>query len=89
MSGEHTALPDVLKHFHGQLTAATVAAYVPRAEQSGDVHLAVYDYAREEMYVGLGIFDAAAGAFAPGGKAYERPLLRFSLQALWNEERPE
>lgn len=50
-------------------------------EQTGDMHVAVFDWNNEFMYVSnAGLADANGNA----QPAYDRPFLRFDMGALWN-----
>lgn len=50
-------------------------------EQTGDMHVAVYDWNNLYMYVSnAGLADANGNA----QPAYDRPFLRFDMGALWN-----
>lgn len=50
-------------------------------EQTGDMHVAVYDWNNLFMYVSNAGLSDANGNAQP---AYDRPFLRFDMGALWN-----
>ena len=75
------ALYNVLSQLYGKLDGETMAKYVPLAEKSGDVHLAVYDFNKGMTYVAKGVVNAN-GDFTR--KAYESPVLSFINDDLWN-----
>jgi hypothetical protein len=75
---------DLVKDWYGNLTAVNVAQQLPRAMQTGDVHIAVYDLGpNRQLSVALGQVNADTGAFIK--KAYQAPYLRWNLEDLWNQ----
>jgi hypothetical protein len=76
-------LPDLVKQYYGNLSAVNIVQNIPRLTQSGDVHIAVYDYGQQMAYVAQGITDAK-GDFIR--YAYESPFLRWSMSALWGQK---
>jgi len=51
-------------------------------EQTGDMHIAVFDWGNKQMYVSnAGLADVNGNAVP----AYDRPFLRFDMEALWNQ----
>ena len=64
---------------------------MPRATRSGDVHIAVYDFApgSESAYFAIGSTDVNGTYDGPGGRqACDAPFVRFRSKALWSEVRP-
>ena len=64
---------------------------MPRLTQSGDVHIAVYDFDPQapSLYVALGSTSANGTYDGPGGrKACDAPYVRFAADALWAEPPP-
>jgi len=75
----------------GRITSRFVAQNVPRLTQSGDVHIAVYDFDPQapSLYVALGSTSANGTYDGPGGrKACDAPYVRFAADALWAEPPP-
>ena len=74
-SGE-PCMNDIVKAAYGALDGRALAQYVAAGEQTGDMHLATYDWAADELIV--------ANASPDGTQlAYDAPLVRFSMSALW------
>ena len=70
----------------GKVTAETIAQNVPRYTQSGDVHIAVYDWDRTDptLLVALGSTSANGTYVGTGGRsAWAAPFVRFPMKALW------
>ena len=44
-------MTNLLEKWYGNLTAVNVATELPRAMQTGDLHIAVYDFGNEVTYV--------------------------------------
>jgi hypothetical protein len=82
-----TTMSTLLAQMHGQMTGLAIAERVPRAIQSGDVHLAVYDFHLQKSWVATGVTNDV-GAYEPGGMAFERPLVEFSWNDLFDEPPP-
>ncbi|KAJ9457972.1 Protein dcd1B [Diplonema papillatum] len=84
------AMYNALKMFPGNLTGLNIAQNVPRLTRSGDVHLAVFDFAEEQVYMGFGLTNANWTSYGvdDAGMACYRPLLRFSMPSFWSEKRP-
>lgn len=80
-------LPEHLQKLTGTLDGDTMAKEVPRMHQTGDVHIAVYDFAAREAIISIGITDTD-GNYATGMKAYERPYLKFKMDDLWSVAKP-
>jgi len=73
-------LPALIKQMYGNMSALNVAQNIPRLTQSGDVHIAVYDFGKQEVYVSRGLTNAT-GDFIQ--YAYEAPFLRWNMSSLW------
>jgi hypothetical protein len=78
-------LPNLLQAAYGNLDMPHTA-YVNAAHETGDLHVAVYDFDLEapKLWVSAGRVDAH-GDYGPGGawKACFRPYLYFALSDLW------
>lgn len=85
--GTTGTLPVGLEDFWGNLTMAN-SRMVLQSHQTGDQHIAMYDFGNEQMLVSIGRINED-GDYGPVGgdlsswKAYNRPYLQFSLQDLW------
>jgi len=89
--GPSGTLPTALKDFVGKINpenSRTIVQY----HQTGDVHIAVYDYGQREMHVSIGRINHN-GLYGPElepeseqneWKAYNRPYVNFNLDDLWN-----
>eukprot|EP00349_Pseudokeronopsis_sp_Brazil_P006323 CAMPEP_0202971564 /NCGR_PEP_ID=MMETSP1396-20130829/28371_1 /ASSEMBLY_ACC=CAM_ASM_000872 /TAXON_ID= /ORGANISM="Pseudokeronopsis sp., Strain Brazil" /LENGTH=464 /DNA_ID=CAMNT_0049701063 /DNA_START=25 /DNA_END=1419 /DNA_ORIENTATION=+ len=86
--GPTGTLPTALKDFWGNITnenAKTITHY----HQTGDVHIASYDFENSVMYVAIGKVNKD-GQYGPEGssdmsqwKAHARPYIKFDLNDLW------
>mmetsp|Transcript_5090 Transcript_5090/g.6452 ORF Transcript_5090/g.6452 Transcript_5090/m.6452 type:complete len:480 (+) Transcript_5090:59-1498(+) len=79
-----TTLPTLLAKYYGNMTMDNTRDIV-RTHETGDLHIAVYDYGNPTMWVSVGRINAA-GDFGPDGhmwKACYRPYLQFDLAQLW------
>jgi hypothetical protein len=86
--GPNGSLPTVLTDLYGQISLETTKT-VTQYHQSGDVHIASYDYAKKEMNLAIGRINKE-GRYQPEGgkddsewKAYNRPYFHFNLEDLW------
>lgn len=81
--GVNGTLPTALQDMWGDLTTEN-ARVVAQYHETGDVHIATYDYGKSEMLVALGRIDEK-GNYGNDNewKAYNRPYLRFNLNDLW------
>lgn len=84
---------DVMHWLYGNLTGISMAQYVTALDQTGDMHIAIYDYGQGQLYIS----NASPSGWVPGvGKpspgtssgadvipAYARPFLRFDVVSLW------
>jgi hypothetical protein len=85
--GATGTLPTALNDFHGNITLETTKTIL-QFHQTGDLHIAAYNFGSKEMYMALGKTNEN-GEYGPVGgdlnswKAYNRPYLKFSLEELW------
>jgi hypothetical protein len=85
--GTTGTLPVGLQDFWGNLTTAN-SRIVLQSHQTGDQHIAMYDFGNEQMLVSIGRINEE-GNYGPidgdlsSWKAYNRPYLQFNLQDLW------
>jgi hypothetical protein len=61
---------------------------VLQSHETGDQHIAMYDFGKEQMLVSIGRINEDGNYGPVGGdlkswKAYNRPYLIFNLQDLW------
>lgn len=73
---------DVFHWLYGTVNATDLYQYVAALEETGDMHIAVYDFASSTMYVS----NASPGDGHGNGvvPAYNRPFLQFNMTQLWN-----
>ncbi len=82
----NACLPALMDEFHGQLTPEVVIRNVTALHRTGDMHIAVMDFAGRNLYVSnAAVYDEAAGSAQP---AYDRSFVQVSMDALWNEPKP-
>jgi len=85
--GATGSLPTGLTDFYGNISCE-VNKIIVQNHQTGDLHIASYDYTQKVMYVAIGRINRD-GEYGPEGgdtsawKAYNRPHLKFSLPDLW------
>lgn len=75
----------------GKVTATAIAQTLPRYTQSGDVHIAVYDWDHDEpaLLVAIGTTSANNTYVGKGGRpAWAAPFVRFPMKALWAQAPP-
>jgi hypothetical protein len=84
-SADATSLPDLLAAAYGALNVVTTVA-VAAGHETGDLHIAIYDYNLEnpKLWLSVGRIDAS-GSFGPDGKAWKacfRPYLAYAINDL-------
>lgn len=69
---------DLLHAAYGNITGLLTLQYVTALEQTGDMHIAVFDFGADRLFV--------ANA-APGGAqlAYDATFVEFTMSSLWAE----
>lgn len=82
----HPDMPALVQEYYGKLDAKTVAQNFPRGMQSGDVHVAVYDFSKSEVMFSFGTTDGPTGNYTR--KACNAPFVRFGMESLWSEKKP-
>lgn len=70
--------------YHGNITAQVIMQNIVSIVQTGDLHVAVYDYAAQWMYVANARKDGASGPF----NAYDRPFVGLDMAKAWAEPAP-
>jgi isopenicillin-N N-acyltransferase like protein len=78
-------LGSLLQKYYGNLDAVKILQYVAPVHQSGDMHLAVYDYAQNYMYVASASPVPANGDASQVIPAYNRPFIRLDMASLFQE----
>jgi isopenicillin-N N-acyltransferase like protein len=76
----------LMQKYYGTLDAEVAIRQVAAVFQTGDMHVAVYDYTKNFMYV-----SNASPANATGGgviPAYDRPYVRLDMASLFAEPHP-
>ena len=81
---DNRMLADALRRHHGRLSAATTISDVTSYVRTGDLHIAIYDYANDTMYVATARQDGGSGPLV----AYQRQFTALDMAALWAVERP-
>jgi hypothetical protein len=79
-----TTLPNLLLNYNGNMTMENTKTIVATHE-TGDLHIAVYDYGTATMWFSVGRINAI-GDFGPDGKIWKacyRPYLQYNLADLW------
>lgn len=81
-------LPTALSDFYGNISCET-SKIIAQFHQTGDVHVATYDFTNKWMYLAIGRINHE-GTYQPYGsddtnawKAYNRPYLKFDLNDFW------
>lgn len=86
--GPNGTLPTALTDYYGNISLETTKI-ITQYHQTGDVHIASYDFTTSEMYVAIGRVNAHGDYHPPESddnnvwKAYNRPYLKFSLDDLF------
>jgi len=80
----NTILSQQFEQYYGKITPEIAISYFTAVEQSGDNHLAYYDFTNGFLYV------AFAAPFNVGGPvgAYARQFTKFNITTFWNEKPP-
>eukprot|EP01034_Spumella_vulgaris_P036469 gene36469-44978_t len=76
--GVNGSLPTGILDFWGRISQET-AKTITQAHETGDLHIASYDFTAKLMYVKYG----PEGGDTNIWKAYNRPYLKFDLNDLW------
>lgn len=86
--GATGTLPTALTDFYGNIDLET-SKVITQFHQTGDLHIASYDFTAGTMNVAIGRINAKGDYMPEGGadssvwKAYNRPYLKFTLADLW------
>jgi hypothetical protein len=73
-------LGSLLKTYYGKIDAVTTIRYITSQLQTGDMHLAVYDFGNNYMYV------SNASPMPNVVPAYDRPFVRLDMAQLFSEK---
>jgi hypothetical protein len=69
---------DLLHAAYGNVTGLLTLQYITALEQTGDMHIAIFDFGADALYV--------ANASPDGTQlAYDATFVGFSMSALWQE----
>ena len=88
--GPNGTLPTALTDFYGDISSES-SRTILQFHETGDVHIAIYDYGTSEMLVSIGRINKN-GAYGPDEsssgdqnewKAFNRPYVKFDLEVLW------
>ena len=76
--------------YHGSLDYSAAVQYIPRVMQSGDMHVAVYDFGARQAYVSVGLVtaDGNYGKDGISGKACNRPYIKFDMDDMLLKQPP-
>jgi hypothetical protein len=69
----------LLQQYYGQLTAELTMSQIAALSETGDMHIAVYDYAQSKMYVANAAFDESKGPY----QAYTQPFVEFDMTSVF------
>lgn len=77
---------DIISKWYGSLDAVTLFQQVTALEQTGNMHIAVYDFSNQLMYVS----NASPGDGHGNNvtNAYDQPFIRYNMTELWNMPPP-
>jgi len=81
-SGE-SCMNDLFHWGYGELTAQTFYENIVALEQTGDMHVAVTDFAAQQVYI------SNATPSPNASPAYNNGFVQIGLQDIWNQPRPE
>ena len=70
----------LLQKYYGSITPEVTVQYITAIEQTGDMHIAIYDFANNHIFVS-NASPFVNGTFTP---AYDRPFVRLDTKALFN-----
>jgi len=76
----HTCFSSLLQKYYGQITPENTIQYICSLDETGDMHIAIYDFAKKHMYI------SNATPVQHLVKAYDRKFVRFDLEKLFNEK---
>ncbi|XP_065179783.1 protein dcd1A-like [Sycon ciliatum] len=82
--GYSQVLAERLQTFHGKLTSEVTIHQILPVVQTGDLHVAVYDLAKREVYVA----NARGGQETGPQYAYDRTFVRLDMETLFSEKAP-
>jgi len=79
---EDPCLASLLQTYYGRIDATTTIRFITSQFQTGDMHIAVFDYLQQYMYV------ANASPAPDSIPAYDRPFVRLDMAQLFAELSP-
>jgi len=89
-SHDNVTMPALMAKYHGSLDYSAAVQYIPRVMQSGDMHVAVYDFGARQAYVSVGLVtaDGNYGKDGISGKACNRPYIKFDMDDMLLKQPP-
>eukprot|EP00010_Vexillifera_abyssalis_P002857 CAMPEP_0201552088 /NCGR_PEP_ID=MMETSP0173_2-20130828/13637_1 /ASSEMBLY_ACC=CAM_ASM_000268 /TAXON_ID=218659 /ORGANISM="Vexillifera sp., Strain DIVA3 564/2" /LENGTH=441 /DNA_ID=CAMNT_0047962507 /DNA_START=21 /DNA_END=1346 /DNA_ORIENTATION=+ len=77
---------ELLQHYYGEIDPSVTLHNITSQFQTGDMHIAIYDYLENMMYISnAGIYDESTQTVDP---AYNRQFTRLDMTQMWNEKKP-
>jgi len=75
---------DLFQEYYGNISPDVILRNITAVAQTGDMHIAIYDFALKQMYVAnAGVYNATSGIAEP---AYKRPFTRLDMGAMFAEK---
>ena len=78
-------LGSLLSEYYTELDCVKILQYVAPVHQTGDMHVALYDFAQNYMYVSNASPVPANGNATEVIPAYNRPYIRLEMATLFGE----
>ncbi|ELR17473.1 Nacylsphingosine amidohydrolase, putative [Acanthamoeba castellanii str. Neff] len=79
---EHVCFSSLLQQYYGSITPQNTIKYITSQGETGDMQIAVYDFASDHVYL------ANAGPAPNAVPAYKRPFIRLDMARLFAEPKP-
>ena len=80
--GYNQILSEQLLKYYGSINAANTMRYITAITQTGNLHIAIYDYANDDVYISIA---AKSDEDTTDIYAYQRQFIRFDLVQLFLE----
>lgn len=79
-------LGSLLSQYYGSLDPPTTIKYITSQHQTGNMHIGIFDYLNQYMYVSnAGVYTASNNSYV---NAFDRPFVRVPVGQLWTEQPP-
>eukprot|EP00762_Andalucia_godoyi_P002733 ANDGO_04502.mRNA.1 Protein dcd1A len=75
----HDCYSSLLEKFYGSFTAENTISDIAAVSRTGDMHIAVYDFATEYVYVANAAVDESSGVY----EAFTQSFVRFDMAAIF------